>query len=580
MNKRMTIAVSACVALSLVDARAGALKDSIRTQDYLSQWLVDNGYAERDSDVPAVTDIPTETGPKQGTEYVPAILSGGDSSLVTKTRIGSDDVRPGTSVDQSVQQPTDSTTTDTRNVNSGTGASGLSKQDILNMSTDELMNLIRSAGSDSSSDSGSDISARQNDNGSLTFYDLDRSNLLDLTGNVVVSLIQQAVTGDAAVKRKQSNRQRWSDYVDHLYTNPLAVVMPQDKSIDTLETDDNKRWKLFLHDYDLLDFSEIGGSWRTSSVGTESVSRESIGAMSGGLVDSKGDVVGTVQLTTSNVMRESDGDVVCDLAVQWTDLDGNRTVTRVEGVSTSELTLDSLGLNAARPPATFGGVQPAGAFEAPKATTVSGVLLQGGEPFGVLQAKVGKVSKKGESKVSVTVIGLDGKKYTAKAVKVPVGGTPEVQFEVKKLGTLTLTFGANGFSGSLNGAVATSVEGKSATIDGAATFAAGDLSSLSGVLAKYLPTGEVVTRTEKKWTVKAKAGKLKYVKPNEKKNIAGGLQATGSNIAGLKLTYAAKTQTFKGSFKVWTFDEAKKKLKSTEKCATSTSTPTSKATTH
>ena len=30
----------------------------------------------------------------------------------------------------------------------------------------------------------------------------------------------------------------------------------------------------------------------------------------------------------------------------------------------------------------------------------------------------------------------------------------------------------------------------------------------------------------------------------------------------MKLTYAAKTQTFKGSFKVWTFDPAKNKLKS------------------
>ena len=39
----------------------------------------------------------------------------------------------------------------------------------------------------------------------------------------------------------------------------------------------------------------------------------------------------------------------------------------------------------------------------------------------------------------------------------------------------------------------------------------GDLSSLAGVLTKYLPQDELVTRTAKKWKVAAKAGKLKSV---------------------------------------------------------------------
>ena len=207
-------------------------------------------------------------------------------------------------------------------------------------------------------------------------------------------------------------------------------------------------------------------------------------------------------------------------------------------------------------------VTPTGAFEAATTRTDNGVLMQDGTAVGVLQVKVGRESK-GESKVSVTVIGLDGKKYTAKAVKVPTGDTVTREFEVKKLGTLSLTFGANGFSGSLAGSVVTSVEGATAVTDGAATFAAGDLSSLPGVLTDYLPKDEPVTRTAKKWTVKAKAGKLKYnKKANPKRDIVEGLQPTGSNIAGLKLTYAPKTQTFKGSFKVWTFDSAKNKLKS------------------
>ena len=209
-------------------------------------------------------------------------------------------------------------------------------------------------------------------------------------------------------------------------------------------------------------------------------------------------------------------------------------------------------------------VKPEGAFAAPKADVLTGALVKDGQAAGVIQLKVGKASKKGESKVSATVIGLDGKKYTSKAVNVAVGDVRTVTFDVKKLGKMTLTIGANGFSGSLDGMAVTSVDAAAAAATGAgvATFAAGNLSSLSGVLTDYLPADEAVERTDKKWKVAAKAGKLKYVKPNEKKGVAGGLQATGDNIAGLKLTYAPKTQTFKGSFKVWTFDEAKKKLKS------------------
>lgn len=209
-----------------------------------------------------------------------------------------------------------------------------------------------------------------------------------------------------------------------------------------------------------------------------------------------------------------------------------------------------------------GAAAAAGGFDPKKATVLNGVYLEGESVRGVLQVKVGKASKKGESKVSVTVIGLDGKKYTSKSVKVPTGGTSTQTFEVKTLGSLTLTFGENGFSGTLNGGTVVQTEGRFATTRGHATFTASDLTALSGAVATYFPTDEAVSRTEKKWAVVAKAGKLKYVVLNKNDGIAGTLAPTGSNIAGLKLTYAPKTQTFKGSFKVWTFDSAKNKLKS------------------
>ena len=203
----------------------------------------------------------------------------------------------------------------------------------------------------------------------------------------------------------------------------------------------------------------------------------------------------------------------------------------------------------------------AGGFNPKKATVLNGAYLEGESVRGVLQVKVGKASRNA-SKVSVTVIGLDGKKYTSKAVKVSTGGTQTQTFEMKKLGSLTLTFGENGFSGTLNGGTVVQTEGRFATTRGHATFTATDLTALPGAVATYFPTDETVSRTEKKWAVVAKAGKLKYVILNKNDGLAGTLAPTGSNIAGLKLTYAPKAQTFKGSFKVWLLDESKGKLKS------------------
>lgn len=207
-------------------------------------------------------------------------------------------------------------------------------------------------------------------------------------------------------------------------------------------------------------------------------------------------------------------------------------------------------------------VEPTGDFSPAGAMLSDGAIVLDGVVQGVIQVKIGKVSKKNESKVSVSIFDIDGRKFSSKAVSVRVGGQPTVSFEVKKYGTVTLTFGANGYRGKVNGTDITSLSGMPVTAVGGATFTESDLSTLSGVLREYFPIDEAVDRTAKKWKVAAKPGKLKYVKANPRKGVAEGLLATGSNIAGLKLSYAPKTQTFKGSFKIWTFDEANKKLKS------------------
>ena len=209
-------------------------------------------------------------------------------------------------------------------------------------------------------------------------------------------------------------------------------------------------------------------------------------------------------------------------------------------------------------------VEPVQAFVAPEQKTVKSgaVLAADGSVAGVVQLDVGKVSKKGESKVTVTIIGINGKKMKSKAVQVATGaGLQRVTFDVKGYGPLTLDIGADGFVGGASGMTVASVKGGAATGQATVAFSLADGSSLTGLLTKYLPNGVKVTRTAKKWTL-PKAGKLKYVKANEKKGIVAHLEEKGENISGLKLSYAAKTGVLKGSFKLWTFDEAKKKLKS------------------
>ena len=186
---------------------------------------------------------------------------------------------------------------------------------------------------------------------------------------------------------------------------------------------------------------------------------------------------------------------------------------------------------------------------------------------GVVQLKAGKPNAKGEVKISGTFIDLAGKKCAIKQrekkLLVPATGPLTAAFTVKGQPDLVVTIGGGTFTGRM-GAWRVQSDGefdRPAPMPASAlcTFEATNLSSVPGALVECFPS-EPVGCTAKKWTV-AKAGKLKYVKPKPEKGIAGGLVATGTNIAGLKLTYAAKTQTFKGSFKIWTLDPVKNKLK-------------------
>lgn len=211
-------------------------------------------------------------------------------------------------------------------------------------------------------------------------------------------------------------------------------------------------------------------------------------------------------------------------------------------------------------------IEPTNPFVVPKsATVVPGVILdtKNASVLGIAQLTVGKASRKGESSIKLTLRDLDGKKKTSKSVKASSGlGLAEIPFVVKGYDPIKLTLGADGFIGFLaENVMVVSVKDEIVTGPASATFVRAEGFQLDNLLEKYLPTGIAVQRTAKKWTL-PKAGKLKYVKPNEKKDIVGGLTPTGENIAGLKLSYSKKNCTIKGSFKLWTLDMAKGKLKS------------------
>ena len=216
------------------------------------------------------------------------------------------------------------------------------------------------------------------------------------------------------------------------------------------------------------------------------------------------------------------------------------------------------------------GFKPQGAFNPQKAVALNaespyvGALFDATQNIaGVVLLKVGKANaKKGTSKVSGSVVLLNGKKYAVKGGEVPTGSSPrstqKAGLVVPKVGTFHLTFGANGFAGSMKGESGGEWAVRTADVMGGlssrnATFKMfGDVEKLNGmtVITNCLPGGTSVMTVGGKWQL-AKAATVKYVKTDADPagyelvvNTDGGK----TNVSGLKLSYAAKTGSFKGGF--------------------------------
>ena len=216
------------------------------------------------------------------------------------------------------------------------------------------------------------------------------------------------------------------------------------------------------------------------------------------------------------------------------------------------------------------GFRPRGAFNPEKAVALNadspyvGALFDATQNIaGVVLLKVGKANaKKGTSKVSGSVVMLDGKKYAVKGGEVPTGSSPrstqKAGLVVPKVGSLHLTFGDNGFAGSMKGEAGDEWAVRTADVMGGlsardATFKmSGDVGKLNGmtVVTNCLPGGTSVKTVGSKWQL-AKAASVKYARTGGDPagyELVVDTDGGKTNVSGLRLSYASKTGSFKGGF--------------------------------
>lgn len=195
-----------------------------------------------------------------------------------------------------------------------------------------------------------------------------------------------------------------------------------------------------------------------------------------------------------------------------------------------------------------------------------GCVYDGETPIGILQLKCGKPNARtGLSKVSATVIGLDGKKKTAKAVDVACGFDAEARgLFVKDWGELSLVLGGEGFVGTLGSYTVRTAQLSVPATCNRLVFSLRDFAFAVpdagyDVLEDYLPADEAFSIVKGKWSF-APAPTLRYKKEKTSEGpvyqLVGADDPKKPNVSGLKLTYTAKTGLFKGSFKVYASNAA------------------------
>lgn len=198
------------------------------------------------------------------------------------------------------------------------------------------------------------------------------------------------------------------------------------------------------------------------------------------------------------------------------------------------------------------------------------VVLDGDEPVGMFQATVAKTDRKNMSRVSGSLVGLDGKKRSAKAVKsdvIRVGGVSKVSnvvLSVKDEGDLTLTVDDGGnVSGFFADGRTIATAGSVGVLDNlhprVSISGVPEIPGLvndveiGGVAYHFVPDGDgfAFDASGKKW-VFAKNASVKFKKNREtgvtELSVDTGKNGEKGNLSSMKLTCAAKTGIVKGSF--------------------------------
>lgn len=201
-----------------------------------------------------------------------------------------------------------------------------------------------------------------------------------------------------------------------------------------------------------------------------------------------------------------------------------------------------------------------------RALVINAAIYSGSRPVGVAQFKTGKVSRKGQMRVSGSLVLMDGRKVGLKATSVTCYSSDvSISLPASTGGSVQVRLnGARVVSGSWSGCRIVS-----ATIGGeiwkTSSFSFGFLpGSISGWDVLYPDTSESVFMQGRRWSF-AKAAGMRWKKcpPNASCGYGSWTVDTSngkSNVSKLKMTYTAKTGQFRGSFTVYTWSPGGRKF--------------------
>ena len=192
------------------------------------------------------------------------------------------------------------------------------------------------------------------------------------------------------------------------------------------------------------------------------------------------------------------------------------------------------------------------------------IVLGTDVPSSIVQLKIGKANAKTRKvKVSGSLVGLDGKKVSLKAATGTVADDKvTVSLVVPGAGPLVVTVSGAGVVAAAKGAERLSKVAAGGALAGTAhAVSLPAVSFTPGQLDDLVPAerGEAFTVAGGKWSF-PKASKVKFDKKTGK--LVVDTEGGKTNLSGMKISYKPATGTFKGAFKVYSFENAKlKKVK-------------------